>query len=116
MAFMLEEDGLPRDEAVHVAHRSWPSTPRSCSRRWSRRSSAWSVEPDEGSPLQGALVMGGAFGLGASPPILPHLFLTGGTAVSASVVATLAVLFGDRRGEEPMDAPRPGWRPGWRSW
>jgi VIT1/CCC1 family predicted Fe2+/Mn2+ transporter len=51
------------------------------------------VEPEEGSPLQGALVMGGAFGLGAIPPILPHLFLAGGPAVPISVTATMAVLF-----------------------
>jgi vacuolar iron transporter family protein len=51
------------------------------------------VEPDEGSPLQGALVMGLAFGLGVIPPLLPHVFLTGGAAVMASVAATLAVLF-----------------------
>ena len=33
------------------------------------------VEPDEGSPFQGALVMGGAFGIGAAIPVIPHLFL-----------------------------------------
>ena len=44
--------------------------------------------------MQGALVMGAAFGLGAIPPILPHLFLTGDMAVVVSVAFTLAVLFG----------------------
>ncbi|MGH2446906.1 MAG: VIT1/CCC1 transporter family protein, partial [Candidatus Limnocylindria bacterium] len=51
------------------------------------------VEPDEGSPLQGALVMGAAFGLGSIPPILPHVFIGGDGAVALSVTATLAVLF-----------------------
>jgi VIT1/CCC1 family predicted Fe2+/Mn2+ transporter len=44
--------------------------------------------------MQGALVMGGAFGLGALPPIIPHLFMSGPTAVIVSSAATLAVLFG----------------------
>ena len=44
--------------------------------------------------MQGALVMGGAFGLGAIPPILPHVFVSGAPAVPLSVAATLAVLFG----------------------
>jgi vacuolar iron transporter family protein len=44
--------------------------------------------------MQGALVMGAAFGLGAIPPILPHLFAPRDVAVILSVGATLAVLFG----------------------
>ena len=43
--------------------------------------------------MQGALVMGAAFGLGALPPLLPHLLLEGDAAVIASVAVTLAVLF-----------------------
>ena len=45
------------------------------------------VEEAGGSPMQGALVMGAAFGLGSIVPILPHLFLTGDAAVVASVAA-----------------------------
>ena len=37
--------------------------------------------------------MGAAFGLGAIPPILPHVFFTGRPAVIVSVIATLGVLF-----------------------
>jgi VIT1/CCC1 family predicted Fe2+/Mn2+ transporter len=44
--------------------------------------------------MQGAVVMGAAFGLGVLPPLLPHLFLTGTAAVVASVVLTMCVLFG----------------------
>src|SRR5919106_817616 len=47
-----------------------------------------------GSPMQGALVMGAAFGLGAVVPIIPHLLLPIGPSVVVAVVATLAVLFG----------------------
>ena len=51
------------------------------------------VEDGGGSPLQGALIMGAAFGLGTIPPILPHVFLSSEIAVLVSVAATLAVLF-----------------------
>ena len=45
------------------------------------------------SPLKDALVMGLAFIIGAAIPLLPHFFLTGGTAIGISVGATLAGLF-----------------------
>jgi VIT1/CCC1 family predicted Fe2+/Mn2+ transporter len=93
IAFMLEEDGLPRDSAVHVAS-VMSEHPEVMLKTMVEKELGLVVEPDEGSPLQGALVMGGAFGLGVIPPLLPHVFLSGGTAVIASVVATLAVLFG----------------------
>lgn len=92
MAFMLEEDGLPREAAVHVAS-VMAEHPEVMLKTMVEKELGLVVEPDEGSPLQGALVMGGAFGLGVIPPLLPHVFLTGGAAVVASVVATLAVLF-----------------------
>jgi VIT1/CCC1 family predicted Fe2+/Mn2+ transporter len=93
IAFMLEEDGLPREAAVHVAS-IMAEHPEVMLKTMVEKELGLVVEPDEGSPLQGALVMGGAFGLGVIPPLLPHVFLTGGAAVVASVVATLAVLFG----------------------
>jgi predicted membrane protein (TIGR00267 family) len=48
----------------------------------------------EGSPLQGALIMGAAFGLGAAVPVLPYVLFPIEVAIWASVVATGAVLFG----------------------
>jgi VIT1/CCC1 family predicted Fe2+/Mn2+ transporter len=92
IAFMLEEDGLPHDSAIHVAS-IMAEHPEVLLKTMVEKELGLGVEPDEGTPLQGALVMGGAFGLGAIPPILPHLFLSDDTAVIASVVATLAVLF-----------------------
>lgn len=93
IAFMLEEDGLPHDAAVQVAG-IMADHPDALLKTMVEKELGLAVEPDEGTPLQGALVMGGAFGLGAIPPILPHLFLSGGIAVTLSVIATLAVLFG----------------------
>lgn len=51
-------------------------------------------EHAEGSPFQGALVMGASFGLGALVPLLAYLVLPIGIATWAAVVASAAVLFG----------------------
>lgn len=93
MAFMLEEDGLPRESAVHVAA-IMAEHPEVMLKTMVEKELGLVVQSEEGSPLQGALVMGGAFGLGVVPPLLPHIFLTGGVAVITSVAATLTVLFG----------------------
>ena len=45
------------------------------------------------SPVKDAMVMGLAFITGAAIPLAPHFFLNGGTAIGASVGATLAGLF-----------------------
>jgi VIT1/CCC1 family predicted Fe2+/Mn2+ transporter len=93
IAHMLEEDGLPRDSAVHVAS-IMAEHPEVLLKTMVQKELGLDTEPEEGSPLQGALVMGAAFGLGSIPPILPHLFLGDDIAVIGSVVLTLAVLFG----------------------
>jgi vacuolar iron transporter family protein len=92
IAFMFEEDGLPRDSAVHVAE-IMAKHPEVLLKTMVQKELGLDVAPEEGSPMQGALVMGGAFGLGAIPPILPHLLLSGTAAVIGSVGLTLAVLF-----------------------
>ncbi len=46
------------------------------------------------NPVKDALVMGIAFITGAAIPLVPHFFLTGGTAIGVSVGGTLAGLFG----------------------
>ena len=93
MAYMLEEDGLPRSSAVEVA-RIMAEHPEVLLKTMVEKELGLAVEPEEGSPLQGALVMGAAFGLGSIPPILPHLVLDNDVAVVASVAATLLALFG----------------------
>jgi len=50
-------------------------------------------EHAEGSPFQGALVMGASFGLGALVPILVYLFLPIEAAIWAAVAASAGVLF-----------------------
>lgn len=93
VAYMFEEDGLPHDDALAVA-RVMAQHPEVLLKTMVEKELGLAVEEGGGSPFQGALVMGGAFALGTIPPILPHLFVTSGTAVIASVGATLAVLFG----------------------
>jgi VIT1/CCC1 family predicted Fe2+/Mn2+ transporter len=93
VAFMFEEDGLPHEDAVHLA-RIMAAHPDVLLKTMVEKELGLAVEPDEGSPLQGALVMGAAFGLGSIPPIVPHLVLGSDVAVIGSVVATLVVLFG----------------------
>jgi VIT1/CCC1 family predicted Fe2+/Mn2+ transporter len=92
LAHILEEDGLPRDEASAVAgvmgrHREILLNTKVL------RQYGVAVEEAGGSPIQGAAVMGAAFALGALAPILPYLLLPFGVAVYASVVATGGVLF-----------------------
>jgi vacuolar iron transporter family protein len=93
VAFMFEEDGLPHDQALRVA-RIMAEHPDVLLKTMVEKELGLTVEEGGGSPLQGALVMGAAFGLGTIPPILPHVFLGDEVAVLVSVLATLAVLFG----------------------
>jgi VIT1/CCC1 family predicted Fe2+/Mn2+ transporter len=93
LAFMYEEDGLPNDDAEAVAA-IFASHPEVLLTTKAQKAFGVAVEEAEGSPLQGAIVMGIGFGLGALAPVLPYLLLPIGVAVYASLVATGAVLFG----------------------
>lgn len=46
-----------------------------------------------GSPQRGAVFMGGAFAVGAAFPVVPFFFAEGGTALTASTIATGTALF-----------------------
>ena len=92
LAHILEEDGLPSDEASAVAevigrHREVLLNTKVL------RQYGVAVEEAGGSPLQGAAVMGAAFALGALAPILPYLLLPFDIAIYVSVIATAGVLF-----------------------
>jgi len=92
LAYMLREDGLPEAEAVAVAELT-ARHPEVLLNSKVEKQFGVAVEEAHGSPLQGAMVMGVAFGLGALAPILPYLVLPVGIAVYASIIATAAVLF-----------------------
>ena len=92
VAYMLEEEGLPSDEASNVAaviarHPDVLLTTKA------EKAFGVAVEEAHGSAVQGGLVMGAAFGLGALAPILPYLLLPIDLAVFVSVLTTAAVLF-----------------------
>jgi VIT1/CCC1 family predicted Fe2+/Mn2+ transporter len=93
VAFMFEEDGLPNGEAAQVASIIGRQAEVLLSTK-AEKAFGVAVEEAHGSPLQGAVVMGIAFGLGALAPVLPYLLLPVDIAVYASLLATGAVLFG----------------------
>ena len=91
MAYMFEEDGLPPDVSATLA-RAVARHPEVLLKTMVEKELGLTHRLAEGSPIQGALVMGGAFGLGAAVPIVPYLFL-GVDATPVAVLATAAVLF-----------------------
>jgi vacuolar iron transporter family protein len=93
MGYMLEEDGLPRDQAASVAN-VIAEHPEVLLKTMVEKELGLSGEHAEGSPMQGALIMGGAFGLGALVPIVPYLLLGRGAGFWGALLATAAVLFG----------------------
>lgn len=92
LAYMLERDGLPEAEAAAVAEMT-ARHPEVLLNSKVEKEFGVAVEEAHGSPIQGAVVMGVAFGLGALAPILPYLILPVANAVYASIIATAAVLF-----------------------
>ena len=93
VAYMFEEDGLPSGEAAEVAQ-IVSRHPDVLLRTMVEKELALHVDEHGGSPRQGAIVMGVAFGLGALVPILPYLFVPVAAATWISIAATGAVLFG----------------------
>jgi VIT1/CCC1 family predicted Fe2+/Mn2+ transporter len=92
MAYMLEEDGLPRDEAATMAA-VIAKHPDVLLKTMVEKELGLAGEHAEGTPLQGAVIMGGAFGLGAIVPVIPYLLLDRGVAIWGSLLATAGVLF-----------------------
>ncbi|MEO6350047.1 MAG: VIT1/CCC1 transporter family protein, partial [Candidatus Limnocylindrales bacterium] len=93
LAHVLVEDGMPLDEASHVAEVIGRHRDVLLNLKVMKQFGV-TVEESAGSPLQGAIVMGTAFALGALAPILPYVLLPLEIATFVSVVATGAVLFG----------------------
>jgi VIT1/CCC1 family predicted Fe2+/Mn2+ transporter len=92
LAYLLQEDGLPEEEATLVAG-VLGRHPEVLLNSKVEKEYGIAVEEAHGSPLQGAGVMGIAFGLGALAPILPYLLLPVSVALYVSVLATAGVLF-----------------------
>src|SRR6187549_1937544 len=73
VAYMFEEDGLPPEKAREVA-RIMAAHPDVMLKTMVEKELSLAIDEPYGSPLQGGLIMGAAFGLGSIAPILPHLF------------------------------------------
>jgi VIT1/CCC1 family predicted Fe2+/Mn2+ transporter len=93
VAFMLEEDGLPRNRASGMAS-TLAQHPDVLLKTMVEKELGLTAEHSEGSPMQGAMVMGVSFGVGSLVPIVPYLLLPVRTAIFGSVLATGVVLFG----------------------
>ena len=93
MAYMLEEDGLPADEARRVAA-LLARHPEALLKTMVEKELGIATDPHGDSPLRGALFMGAAFGAGAAVPILPYVVLPMEIAAYGSMAATALVLFG----------------------
>jgi vacuolar iron transporter family protein len=93
MAYMFEEDGLPRGVASSVAG-TIAAHPDVLLKTMVEKELGLTGEHAEGSPFQGALVMGTSFGLGSIVPVVVYLLLPVEVAIWAAVVASAGVLFG----------------------
>jgi VIT1/CCC1 family predicted Fe2+/Mn2+ transporter len=93
VAYMLEEDGLPRERATSVAE-SFAAHPEVLHKTMVEKELGLTGDHAEGSPAQGAVVMGVSFGVGAVVPVIPYLVLPVGSAIAVSVALAAIVLFG----------------------
>jgi VIT1/CCC1 family predicted Fe2+/Mn2+ transporter len=91
VAYMLEQEGLDAGAAKRVAA-ELAREPNVLLKTMVEKELG--IDLVEGrNALQGALVMGAAFGLASIPPILPYILLPVGAAVWASIALTAVVLF-----------------------
>ncbi|MBX3030361.1 MAG: VIT1/CCC1 transporter family protein [Chloroflexi bacterium] len=93
VAYLLAREGLGEEDAATVAA-VIARHPEVLLRTMVSKELGIEVDESAGTPLQGALVMGLAFGLGAAVPVLPFLALPLELALPVSAVLTGSVLFG----------------------
>jgi len=93
VAFLLAADGLPAAEARLIA-RVLARHPQVLTRTMVEKELGLAVDDSSGSPLQGALLMGVAFGAGAAVPLVPFLLLPVRPALVAAIVLAGVCLFG----------------------
>jgi VIT1/CCC1 family predicted Fe2+/Mn2+ transporter len=92
VSYMLAEEGLGEEDAARVAA-IMARHPEVLLRTMVSKELGIQVDDDHGSVLQGALIMGAAFGAGAAVPVLPFILLPVGVALPVAAVATGGVLF-----------------------
>src|SRR5262245_50937692 len=92
VAFLLAEEGLDDETAARVAG-MMARHPEVLLRTMVSRELGIQVEDEHGSPLQGALFMGTAFGLGAIVPVLPFFLMDVNAALPLAALLTGITLF-----------------------
>jgi vacuolar iron transporter family protein len=95
VAYLFQEEGLPPEEARRVATILARYPTSMLATMVSKELGLTYAEQldTEGSPLRGALIMGGVFALGGIVPIVPFLFTNGLPAILWSAALTGAALF-----------------------
>ena len=92
VAFMLEREGLPESAAKRVAA-ELARAPRVLLKTMVEKELGLTVD-EGGSPLQGALILAGAFAVAALIPIGPFFFLPVSVALFVAVALSAVVMFG----------------------
>ena len=92
VAFMLEQEGLSEAAAKRVAA-ELARQPDVLLKTMVEKELGLVIEEGHGA-FQGAMIMGVSFGLASLVPLLPYLLLPVGTAIWASIVFSLLVMFG----------------------
>ncbi len=92
VAYMFEQDGLSEAAARRVASEI-AREPRVLLKTMVEKELGLTVEPGAG-PLQGALILSGAFAVAALVPLLPFFFLPVRSGLVASIALCAAAMFG----------------------
>lgn len=92
VAFMFMEEGMDAEDAWETAA-IIARHPDSLLSTMVSKELGLVVEDPSGTPLRGALFMGGAFAIGSAFPLVPFLFASGTGALVGAIVATGVALF-----------------------
>lgn len=94
VAYLFLQEGMDREDAWTVAG-ILARHPESLLATMVAKEFGLAPDADatEGSPLRGAIVMGGAFAVGGAVPVVPFLITSGLPALVLASIATGAVLF-----------------------
>lgn len=92
VAYMFMEEGMDSEDAWETAS-IIARHPDSLLSTMVSKELGLVVEDPSGTPLRGALFMGGAFAIGSAFPLVPFLFTSGTAALIWAIVATGVALF-----------------------
>src|SRR5207245_3118701 len=91
VAYMLEQEGLPEASARHAAA-ELARSPNVLLKTMVEKELGLIID-EGGSPLQGALILAGAFAVAALVPIAPFFFLPVPVALVTAIALSVVVMF-----------------------